>query len=362
MKTIKKFLTGAFATAMTASVAYTPVLATETKSNYLDSVKDGIVIVKPESNGKWMETAGKYWYRYNNGSYIHANAPEESVIYVDLEGKGVAYAFDANGWMLTGWFKDKTGWHFADSTGAVKHDGWLSYGGSWYFFVNGKMAEDALVMQNVDSWDVVLGEELAQVSDDDRFSSTWYYVGKDGKMATGWVHPADMNDDAGNPIWMYCLPVNGRVVRDAWVQTGGNWYYLLGNGFMVRNANINGYWVNDDGIWSGESDGWKQNSTGWWYSLDGTYVADKFLTLNDGTYYLNREGYMITGWAQLGSNEWYYFAADGKMQTGWVKVSGDWYYFNDNGKLATELSTVTSKDGAHIYYLENGKLVKSENA
>lgn len=363
MKTIKKFLTGAFATAMTASVAYTPVLAKTTKkTDYKGSTKDAIVIETPSEKGKWMETAGKYWYLFTSGdkagTYIHAEAPEETVIYVDINDK--AYAFDASGWMLTGWFKDGAGWHFADATGAVKENGWVKWGSNWYFFEYGTMVENSLVVETEAGWTSWYGKEMSRWEFTGS-TQNWYYVGEDGKMVTGWIHPDGMEDSWGKEAWLYCLPTNGSVVRSAWLQHGSYWYYLDANGIMVRNTNVGGYWINENGQWLGTQDGWKQNSVGWWYSLDGSYVADKFLEIDGTTYFFNKEGYMITGWAQLGTADWYYFASNGAMQTGWTKIDGDWYYFEKDGKLTSE-TTKVSEDGGHIYTLENGKLVKTENA
>jgi glucan-binding YG repeat protein len=35
-----------------------------------------------------------------------------------------------------------------------------------------------------------------------------------------------------------------------WLQYGGSWYYLYGNGVMATNAWIGNYWVNAQGVWS----------------------------------------------------------------------------------------------------------------
>ena len=85
---------------------------------------------------------------------------------------------------------------------------------------------------------------------------------------------------------------------------------------------------------SAKSGKWKQNSKGWWYEYsDGSYAKETFVTINNKTYYFNKNGYMVTGWKQI-KNKWYYFNSNGAMKTGWVKYGNKWYYMNaKNGQM-----------------------------
>lgn len=47
-------------------------------------------------------------------------------------------------------------------------------------------------------------------------------------------------------------------------------------------------------------------------------------------YCLDSEGFVKTGWAQMGPS-WYYFNANGSMATGWVIYDGKYYYLDENG-------------------------------
>lgn len=85
---------------------------------------------------------------------------------------------------------------------------------------------------------------------------------------------------------------------------------------------------------SAKSGKWKQNKKGWWYEYsDGSYAKETFVTINNKTYYFNKNGYMVTGWKQI-KNKWYYFGSNGAMKTGWVKSGNKWYYMNaKNGQM-----------------------------
>lgn len=92
----------------------------------------------------------------------------------------------------------------------------------------------------------------------------------------------------------------GRQVKDAWISTGGKYYYLNNLGYRAS--------------------GWK--------------VDDK----TGQTYYLDpATGEMRKGWMNL-SNKWYYLGQNGVMQKGWLYSSGKWYYFTPNGQMVVNQS------------------------
>ena len=86
--------------------------------------------------------------------------------------------------------------------------------------------------------------------------------------------------------------------------------------------------------------GWQQDSNGYYY-LDGSNrVYSNWLRMANSTggytyYYINSNGYMVTGWQKI-NNVWYYFRSDGVMATGWQEVNGEWYYLDpQNGQMKT---------------------------
>lgn len=83
----------------------------------------------------WLLYKGS-WYYCNNGEMYYHN------IY-SINGR--AYGFDKSGVMQTGWFKYVWGdantdfdWFYFEPSGAG-HNGWLSYGGAWYWIADGWM-------------------------------------------------------------------------------------------------------------------------------------------------------------------------------------------------------------------------------
>lgn len=96
----------------------------------------------------------------------------------------------------------------------------------------------------------------------------------------------------GNPVY---FDKNHRQVKDAWITTGGKYYYLNSSGYR--------------------SSGWKVDSTtGQSYYLDPT------------------TGEMKLGWINL-NNTWYYLGLNGVMHKGWLYLNGKWYYFTPNGQM-----------------------------
>ncbi len=74
------------------------------------------------------------------------------------------------------------------------------------------------------------------------------------------------------------------------------------------------------------SKGWHTNGGVTWYiKSDGSLARSQFLTINGSTYYLNKDGYMVTGWHTAGEKK-YYFDENGIMQTGWTSIGGKRYY------------------------------------
>ncbi|WP_026890189.1 hypothetical protein [Lacrimispora aerotolerans] len=78
--------------------------------------------------------------------------------------------------------------------------------------------------------------------------------------------------------------------------------------------------------WQQELDGWRLKNS------DGSYAKGCFGAVDNIWYYFDQDGYMVTGWQQVG-NDWYYFEEDGHMVTGPAYVGQVYYYFESSGKL-----------------------------
>lgn len=72
----------------------------------------------------WQKDEKGYWYQYDDGSFAKVGIKDIG---------GTHYAFDEQGYMLTGW--QYIGWrwyYFSPDTGAQAF-GWLQTGGKWYY-------------------------------------------------------------------------------------------------------------------------------------------------------------------------------------------------------------------------------------
>lgn len=101
--------------------------------------------------------------------------------------------------------------------------------------------------------------------------------------------------------------------KSGWLQEGGCWYYLNGDGTMAT--------------------GWKQVNNTWYYLNSDGSMKTGWLNDSGTWYYLNDDGSMAIGWKKV-NDTWYYLNSDGSMKTGWLNDGGCWYYLNADGSMA----------------------------
>ena len=102
--------------------------------------------------------------------------------------------------------------------------------------------------------------------------------------------------------------------------------------------------------------GWKRRTE--WQYLDDEGQVKKDEWFQDGsgkTYYLDKEGYMVTGWYLDTDGNWYFLhnvsdGTQGHMYTGWHQISGKWYYFRENagGPMGSLVVNGTTPDGYQV--------------
>lgn len=108
-----------------------------------------------------------------------------------------------------------------------------------------------------------------------------------------------------------------KQVKNQWVQTKGEWYYLNNVGYRAS--------------------GWKVDTD-----------AGK-------TYYLDPvTGKLMTGWMNL-DNTWYYMGGNGVMHKGWLYLNGKWYYFAPNGQMVVNQSMYI--DGKMYKFAVDGSVI-----
>ena len=99
--------------------------------------------------------------------------------------------------------------------------------------------------------------------------------------------------------------------------------------------------------------GWQKDGNKWWYSYEnGGYAKNTWIQDGNGWYYFGGDGYMVTGWRNLGS--WYHFNSSGKMDTGWLNDGGTWYYLDQSGAMVTGWRQI---DGTWYHFDASGKMI-----
>ena len=301
----------------------------------------------------WVQSGGA-WYFYHQGQIVR-NAWVGSY-WLGADGKMATRAWVDGGRYYVGangvWDKNAKKPE-APKPAEVKKQGWVKEGNTWYYFENGTVARN-------------------------KWISSTYWVGADGKMATSaWV-------DNGR----YYVGVNGAWVKDAkkpeapkpvekkqgWVKEGNTWYYFE-NGTVARNKWIGStYWVGADGkmatsawvdngryyvdvngAWVKDAkkpeapkpvekkQGWKKEDNAWYYYDNGEVTRNKWI---GSTYWVGADGKMATSaWVDNGR---YYVGPNGVLdknakkpeeskpaekKQGWKKEDNAWYYY-DNGEVA----------------------------
>ena len=300
------------------------------------------------------------------------------------------YYCNKDGTSYSGWKKDSTDYYYYDNS-VPYHDGLFEIGGQKYGFdKQGRM----IVGWYSENWVLADGSTVPH----------WYYFGKNGVAANGWVK------DKTN--WYYM--VDGSSYFGGVYMIGGENYAFDLQGCMVtgvytetvtvgKESWVASYLFDSDG--KGIT-GWKKEADGWHYYDKGVPANNTIKNIDGNSYGFDRNGKMAVGWLALlveedgkavtvwahfekngkGSNGWlkneskkwfyfvngapyrngvfsiggvnYGFKSSGEMATGWysrqITEGGEkltiWYYFNSNGKGFSGWK----KDSKNWYYMTNG--------
>ena len=229
---------------------------------------------------------------------------------------GVVYAFNAEGFIVDGWFTSPEGEHYYSTPQGVRF-GWFSLNSKWYY------GDPAALGARVHGWlneggaRYYLAPTGEMLTGWQNLDSDWYFFAASGAMRTGWL--------AQGSTWYYLSP-SGAMATE-WQAVGGYWYYLYSSGAMASG------WLNDQGTW---------------YYLNGSgAMYTGWLAQGSTWYYLSPSGAMATGWQAVGGN-WYYLYSSGAMASGWLNDQGTWYYLNGSGAMYTGWLA----QGSTWYYLK----------
>ena len=290
-------------------------------------------VTKPEVKKQGWVQNGSAWNYYYQGNIVR-NAWIESY-WLGADGRMATNSWVDNGRYYVGanglWDKSAKK---QEVKLEVKKNGWIKEGSTWYYYENGTLARN-------------------------KWISSTYWVGADGKMATSsWV-------DGGR----YYVGVNGAWVKDAkkpeaakpvekkqgWVKEGNTWYYYE-NGTLARNKWAGNYWLGADGKMA--TNAWVDNGR---YYVDGSgaWVKNAGQGINYSSYYKVTSLYIPV------------YDANGRILS---HVSKDTVLFRDNrstanGRIpvqvagltgyvnASQVTAISSNDTFIPDYVSDGKYV-----
>ena len=289
-------------------------------------------VTKPEVKKQGWVQNGSAWNYYYQGNIVR-NAWIGSY-WLGTDGRMATNSWVDNGRYYVGanglWDKSAKKQEVKPE---VKKNGWIKEGSTWYYYENGTLARN-------------------------KWISSTYWVGADGKMATSsWV-------DGGR----YYVGVNGAWVKDAkkqevksevkkngWLKEGSTWYYYE-NGTLARNKWVGNYWLGADGKMA--TNAWVDNGR---YYVDGSgaWVKNAGHGISYSSYYKVTSLYIPV------------YDANGRILS---HVSKDTVLFRDNrstanGRIpvqvagltgyvnASQVTVISSNDTFIPDYVSDGKYV-----
>ena len=301
----------------------------------------------------WVQN-GSAWNYYHQGNIVR-NA------WIGSYWLGADGRMATNSWVDNGrYYVGANGvWDKTVKKPEVKKNGWEKEGSTWYYFENGTLARN-------------------------KWISSTYWVGADGKMATSsWV-------DNGR----YYVGANGAWVKDAkkpevakpvekkqgWIKEGNAWYFYY-QGQITRNAWVGSYWLGADGkmatsswvdngryyvgangLWDKNAkkpeekavvkkNGWIKEGNTWYYYENGTLARNKWA----GNYWLGADGKMATNaWVDNGR---YYVDGSGA----WVKNAGQGINYSNYYKVKSLYIPVYDANGRILSHVSKDTVLFRDN-
>ena len=289
-------------------------------------------VTKPEVKKQGWVQNGSAWNYYYQGNIVR-NA------WIGSYWLGTDGRMETNSWVDNGrYYVGANGlWDKSakkqEVKPEVKKNGWLKEGSTWYYYENGALARN-------------------------KWISSTYWVGADGKMATdSWVDGGRYYVGA-NGAWVKDAKkqeVKSEVKKNGWLKEGSTWYYYE-NGTLARNKWVGNYWLDADGKMA--TNAWVDNGR---YYVDGSgaWVKNAGHGINYSSYYKVTSLYIPV------------YDANGRILS---HVSKDTVLFRDNrstanGRIpiqiagltgyvnASQVTAVSSNDTFIPDYVSDGKYV-----
>lgn len=272
------------------------------------------------SNGARIKNKG--WNLLNNEWYYldsDYRAYQSTIQTID----GVQYAFNYEGKMVRN--STYNGIYFDGSghrTDMEKKDGWVLYGGYYYYYKNGAKVTNKWI----DGYYLNSAGQMAR----NTTTPDGYYVGNDGKYVKNQV------------IDGYAVKSDGKLASKGWIKINGKSYYVVNDEGLINERN---YLVVDNNLYQ--------------FDYYGLYLKTVAKNVTNDTWY--QATYTETYEGQTYSVKQWVYIKNGQVSVGLVDdTKGNTYYFYSNGYLGEYNSIAYTDDGSgRYYYAENGLVDKT---
>lgn len=358
------------------------------QDDYYSFDDNGVMEMNIEKNDYYFGNDGKAlrntWKQFPNGKYRYY---DNSCIYYrgyndfsEYEIDGKYYAFDSDGYMITGWKQNYGSWYYYKKDGSKANNEWVDdtyyvneYGvmctNQWvndftYVGNDGKKTKNTWEYKS-GIWKYKLGNDAYAKSILLNIDGKYYAFDYTGAMVVNGVEHVNLPGASWTGGFVYAK--NGTLQK-GWYKNefdeyqyfgddyfayeyglseiGGKQYYFE-NAVMAKSKTFvyDGKLYKADGtgactlITSSTNDGWNNIQGQWYYIKNGKALTDTIENIGGNNYYFSPTGCNIKNQTFEYKGNKYYANGDGVVinakNTWYQDVYGRWYYFNENGCLVT---------------------------
>lgn len=323
---------------------------------------------------QWVQFGNKWRYYGADTTYCTGQ-----FVYMNDE----FYAFDDDGFALSGWQKIGDYWYYLTEKGLSLTNQWVD-GNMYYVDADGKMVTNRWIdnssyvgadgKKTVNTWEQVNGKYKYKLGDGTYATQRlildkgkYYAVDYDGYMVTDDTAYVSNYNAIGDSVFGTVHAGKDGVLVKGWYTNSSKTTYYFGDNYFAYGTGLytiegkqyyfqyeslvkSRSFVYDGKVYSSDANGvvtltdttgqtkWVQLNGAWYYLKDGVALTNTLEEIDGSYYYFNNEGIMLSS------------------QT--FEYDNHKYYVDSNGVVAMKKNTWAQTDnGQTIYYKEDGGLV-----